>query len=108
MKNGVDPAFYPAPVDHDLVAADWAAEGFSFGVFRDPPGQRWEGFVHRTDEYVVVAEGELELEIAGETYRARSGDRARSAAGAVHSVRSLSAQGSIWLYGYGAKGMRHG
>ena len=108
MRNGLDKAAYPVPVDRDAVAADWAAEGFSFGVFRDPPGQCWEGFTHATDEYVVVAEGELELEIAGETHRARPGDRARIAAGAVHAVRTVSAQGSLWFYGYGPRRGRDG
>jgi quercetin dioxygenase-like cupin family protein len=108
MKTGLDPAYYPTPVDQETVAADWAAEGFSFGVFRDPPGQCWEDFTHATDEYVVVAEGELELKIDGASHRAREGDRARIPARAIHSVRTISPGGSVWLYGYGPKGARHG
>jgi hypothetical protein len=50
----------------------------------------------------------LELEIAGEIHRARAGDRARIAAGAVHSVRTVSPEGSVWLYGYGPEGVSHG
>ena len=40
---------------------------FSFGVFNDPPGQIWADFTHDTDEFVVVAEGRVEIDVAGET-----------------------------------------
>ena len=42
---------------------DWKQRGYSFGVFRDPPGQVWADFVHKTDELVVLAEGEIEIEL---------------------------------------------
>ena len=47
----------------DQIKQDWIARGFSFGGFRDPPGQVWAYFVHRVDELLVLAEGEIELEI---------------------------------------------
>ena len=47
------------------VSKDWAARGFSCDLWVDPPGQRWEDFVHATDELVLVVEGELEFEING-------------------------------------------
>jgi len=43
------------PVSAPDIEASWSAEGFSFGIFRDPPGQEWNGFVHNTDEYLMVA-----------------------------------------------------
>ena len=48
------------------MSDDWAARGFSCALWIDPPGQRWEDFVHNTDELVLVLEGELEFEINGE------------------------------------------
>jgi uncharacterized protein (TIGR03067 family) len=33
---------------------------------RYPPGQRWEDFRHATDELVLVLEGQMEFEIAGQ------------------------------------------
>ena len=39
------------------------SRGYSFGIFKDPPGQVWADFVHKTDELVVLAEGEIEIEI---------------------------------------------
>ena len=41
----------------DQIKQDWLSKGYSFGVFRDPPGQVWADFVHKTDELVVLAEG---------------------------------------------------
>ena len=56
------------------IKQDWNSRGYSFGVFRDPPGQVWADFVHRTDELVVLAEGEIELEIEGKAERFQIGE----------------------------------
>ena len=50
-------------MNSDLIKRDWHSSGYSFGVFRDPPGQVWADFVHKTDELVVFAEGEIEVVI---------------------------------------------
>ena len=48
----------------DQIKQDWNSRGYSFRVFRDPPGRVWADFVvHRTDDLVVLAEGEIEVEI---------------------------------------------
>ena len=57
----------------DLIKQNWHSRGYSFGVFRDPPGQVWADFVHRTDELVVLAEGEIEVEIEGKAERFQIG-----------------------------------
>ena len=31
------------------IKQDWDTRGYSFEVFRDPPGQVWADFDHRTD-----------------------------------------------------------
>ena len=92
---------YQVPVDFAEVEKDWTSEGFSFGVFRDPPGQEWNNFVHSTDEYVLVAEGTLEMSVGSKQLTAEPGDLVRIPKGANHSLKTLSAQGSVWLYGYG-------
>ena len=57
----------------ELIKQNWNSGGYSFGVFRDPPGQVWADFVHRTDELVVLAEGEIEVEIEGKAERFQIG-----------------------------------
>ena len=49
----------------EQIKKDWNLRGYSFGIFKDPPGQVWADFVHKTDELVVLAEGEIEIEIEG-------------------------------------------
>jgi quercetin dioxygenase-like cupin family protein len=66
----------------------------------DPPGQRWEDFVHATDELVLVVEGELEFEINGVISHPKIGEELFIPAGAVHSVRNIGSQTARWLYGY--------
>ena len=45
-------------MNSDLIKRDWPSRGYRFGVFLDPPGQVWADFVHRTDELLMLAEGE--------------------------------------------------
>jgi len=89
-----------ATIDRTAVANDWAARGFSCELWVDPAGQRWEGFVHGTDELVVVLEGRLEFEIGGEISHPEPGVEIFIPAGAVHSVRNIGATTAHWLYGY--------
>ena len=58
----------------DQIKEDWNSRGYSFGVFKDPPGQVWPDFVHSTDELVVLAEGEVEVEIEGKITRPQIGE----------------------------------
>ena len=57
----------------ELIKQNCHLRGYSFGVFRDPPGQVWADFVHRTDELVVLAEGEIEVEVEGKAERFQIG-----------------------------------
>jgi mannose-6-phosphate isomerase-like protein (cupin superfamily) len=86
--------------NRDKVAADWAARGFSCGLWVDPPGQRWEDFVHDTDEVVIVLEGEVEFEIEGEVIHPKVGDELLIPARSVHSARNIGTITARWLYGY--------
>ena len=60
--------------DHEQIASDWAARGFSCELWTDPPGQRWEDFTHATDEVVIVLEGEMEFEVEGEAHHPQTGE----------------------------------
>lgn len=84
----------------EQVCREWDRCGFSCDVWVDPPGQRWEDYVHRTDERVMVVEGEVEFEIAGIRQRPPPGETLLNPAGVLHSVRNLGAGQARWLYGY--------
>ena len=72
-------------MNQEATRKDWNGRGFSFGIFRDPPGQVWADFVHRTDELLVLAEGEIELEIEGMAQRPQIGQEVFIPANAVHT-----------------------
>ena len=46
-------------MNQEVTRKDWNERRFSFGIFRDHLGQVWADFVHRTDELVMLAEGEI-------------------------------------------------
>jgi quercetin dioxygenase-like cupin family protein len=96
------------PVDFSSVEHDWRGEGFSFGVFRDPPGQEWNDFTHQSDEYVLVAEGKLKIDVGNHSEICAAGDLVRIPRQVPHSLKTLSTEGSVWLYGYGFWDDDHG
>ena len=88
------------PVDRDKIAEDWQNRGFTCDLWTGGPGQQWNDFVHDSDEVVVVVEGEMEFEIAGERSHPAIGEEIFIPAGAVHSTRNLGGTTALWLYGY--------
>ncbi|QDO99447.1 cupin domain-containing protein [Ferrovibrio terrae] len=97
---------YDVPVVPATVQADFP--GFSFDTYRDPPGQVWADFIHDIDEFVVVAEGQVEIEVAGERRLCMPGALVSIPAGVRHTLRTSKDAGSVWYYGYGKFGGRHG
>ena len=71
-------------------------------MLRDPPGQDWADFVHRTDELVILAEGEIEVEIEGKSQRPQIGEEVFIPANTVHTVRNVGQKKTI----FGITGMR--
>ena len=70
------------------IKEDWNSRGYSFGIFKDPPGQVWADFVHKTDEHVVLVEGETEIEIEGKSQQPPIGEEVFKPAKATHTVRN--------------------
>ncbi len=77
------------------IKQDWLSRGYSFGVL-----QVWADFVHKTDELVVLAEGEIEVEIEGKAQRPQLGEEVFIPANAVHTVRNVGLTNNVWYYGY--------
>jgi quercetin dioxygenase-like cupin family protein len=87
-------------MDHRQIATAWAMRGFSCDLWVDRPGQRWEDFTTATDKLVIVLEGEMEFEIAGQFCHPEIGEEILISSGAVHSARNIGATTARWLYGY--------
>ena len=87
-------------MNQDQIRKNWESRGYSFGVFKDPPGQVWANFVHRTDELVALAEGEIEIEIEGKSQQSEIGDEVFIPANAIHTVRNISKTNNVWYYWY--------
>ena len=84
----------------ELLAKEWSKKGFSCESWVDPPGQRWENYVHEVDELVYVVEGTMEFEIGGKRHVLNPGDEAFIPARANHCVRNIGSTTSRWYYGY--------
>jgi quercetin dioxygenase-like cupin family protein len=91
---------FPAPVDRNAVASDWAARGYSCQTFTDPPGQEWNDFVHRSNEVVTVVEGRLWMRVGADTCEAGPGDEVFIPRNTKHSVKNIHGGRTLWLFGY--------
>lgn len=87
-------------IDLDALERSFTDRGYSFGIFVDPPGQEWLGFVHDVDEIVVPLEGSITITVAGTVHRPVIGNEVFIPANAVHDVVTGSESGSRWAYGY--------
>ena len=83
-------------MNQEQIRKNWESRGYSFGVFKDPPGQVWADFVHRTDELVILAEGEIEIEIEGKSLQPQIGDEFFIPAQAINTVRNIGGTNNVW------------
>ena len=84
----------------EKIRENWESRGYSFGVFKDPPGQVWADFVHGTDEIVVLAGGDIEIEIEGKSQLPQIGEEVFIPANAIHTVRNIGKTNNVWYFGY--------
>ncbi len=87
-------------MDATKTCQRWKSRGFSFGIFRDPPGRIWPDFSHSTDELVILAEGQIEIEVAEVIHRPVIGEEIFIPAQAIHTVRNFLTVPSNWYYEY--------
>ena len=82
----------------EQIKKDWNSRGYSFGIFKDPPGQVWADFVHKTDELVVLMEGEIEIE--GKSQQPSISNEVFIPAQAKHTVRNVGKTIYVWYFGH--------
>ena len=87
-------------MNQEQIRKNWESRGYSFGIFKDSPGQVWADFIHRTDELVVLAEGNIEIEIEGKSQQPQIGEEVFIPANTIHTVRNIGKTNNVWYYGY--------
>ena len=85
-------------MNQEQIRKNWESRGYSFGVFKDPPGQVWADFVQMTDELVVLAEGKIEIE--GKSEQPPIIEEVFIPANAMHTVRNVGNKNNVWYYGH--------
>lgn len=82
------------------IKESWSKKGFSFGIWEDPPHQIWENYVHDVDEILMLAEGNIEISMAGKTFKPKPGEEILIPAGVQHTVHNTGEINNRWYYGY--------
>ena len=60
---------------------------------------KYADFVHKTDEMIVLAEGEIEIDIEVKSQRLQIGEEVFIPAYALHTERNVGSVGNVWYYG---------
>ena len=87
-------------MNQEQIRKNWEYSGYNFGFFKDHPGQVWADFVHRTDEIVVLAGGDIEIEIEGKSQQPQIGEEIFIPANSIHTVRNIGKTNNVWYFGY--------
>ena len=87
-------------MERNKIQVEWKDRGYTFGVYNDPPGHRWENYVHESDELFMVAEGKVEVQLGKKKWSPKVGEEILIPAGQKHSVRNVGRMTSKWFYGY--------
>lgn len=82
------------------IKENWHERGYSFGIMKDRPGQRWDDFTHTVDELVCLLSGELTVIIAGKETELTIGSEVFIPENTIHSVWNTGVTKSVWAYGY--------
>ncbi|HEX9757019.1 MAG TPA: cupin domain-containing protein [Nitrospiria bacterium] len=69
-------------------------------MFTDSPGQVWSDFIHQNDELLILADGELELEMRGKRIHCEIGEEIVIPAGTSHTVKNIGKTTNRWFFGY--------
>ena len=87
-------------MNQEKIRENWESKGYSFGVFKDPSGHVWVNYVHRTDKLVVLAGGNIEIEIEGNSQKPQIGEEIFIHVNAIHTVRNIGKTNNVWYFGY--------
>ncbi|MBP9777689.1 MAG: cupin domain-containing protein [Rickettsiaceae bacterium] len=87
-------------MNKDKIKKDWANRGYSFGVFKDPPGRVWQDFTHASDELFIVVKGRVEMILDGKSSIPKIGEEIFIPRGCLHTVKNIGTTESEWFYGY--------
>ena len=88
--------FYKA-IDRDTIAREVRREGFDPIAIKDPPGRLYSPHAHPETKLLVFLEGEMEVKVAGESFRCKPGDKLVIPGNVEHSAVA-GARGCVFFW----------
>ena len=90
-------------MDKATVKQNWQARGFSCDIWTDPPGEVWQDYAHKTDELLMLIDGEIEVHLGNKILRPDIGAEIFIPAHQLHTVINSGTVTNHWFYGYRLK-----
>ncbi len=86
-------------LDPNRIAKTWRSRGFTCETWGDVPGHEWVDRINESDELLVVLDGEVEIDLDGETLHPEAGEEVVLPAWHRYTVRSVGETPTRWLLG---------
>ncbi|MFO7974884.1 MAG: cupin domain-containing protein [Candidatus Hydrogenedentota bacterium] len=86
-------------VNETRVDSDWYDRGFTCDRRSDPPGQTWSDYIHDSDELIMVVEGNIDVDMKGQTFHLKPGHELLVPASVPHTIRNIGSSNATWLKG---------
>lgn len=86
-------------VDIAEIAKNWKRRGFRCEIHTAPCGKCWANRAHEDDELIMALDGDVEVDLRGETVHLKPGEELLVPAGMLHTMRNAGNSASQWLSG---------
>jgi mannose-6-phosphate isomerase-like protein (cupin superfamily) len=86
----------------EKLKQEWEPKGFKCEVYSSEPGTFFSTPGHKTDEYFILIEGELELSFHDKTHNLEIGKQIKVPAKVHHDFKNTGkiVNRMYWIYGY--------
>ena len=86
----------------EKLKQEWEPKGFKCDFYRSKPGEFWSNRGHKTDEFIILIEGEVEVSFQNKVYHPQAGELLKIPACTPHTFAN---PGKItncvyWIYAY--------
>ncbi|NES81687.1 MAG: cupin domain-containing protein [Moorea sp. SIO1G6] len=81
---------------------EWEPKGFKCDTYTSAPGEFWSNPGHKTDEYIILIEGDLEISFQGKTYNPAIGEILKVPARVPHIFGNPGQTSNCvyWIYAF--------
>jgi quercetin dioxygenase-like cupin family protein len=94
----------------EKLRQEWEPKGFKCELYKTEPGEFWSNPGHKTDEYIILIEGEVQVSLRDTVYRPAVGELFKTPAHTPHKFGNPGETVNYvyWIYAFNWKWNKDG